>query len=82
MVKYRKEENNTKLRNAVRKCGDYTKTHTSCHRKYLSNEEYSLDIAHFCGITLGMAKKVCWIERSDDHNEDAMRIFGFDKYTA
>lgn len=83
MKAYKTEEMNLLLRENVRKCEDYLNEHLSCSRKYLSNDEFALDMCHICDCSYGMGKKITWIVRADgERDQQAMKVFGFNRHTA
>ena len=83
MKPYKTDEYNIIVRQSVRKMIDYCNSHISCTRKHLSNKEFALDVSHICNIPYSIAKKVTWIVRADgERDQNALKIWGFNKHTA
>ena len=83
MKPYKTKEMNDKVREAVRTAREYCDSHPDCSRRYLSNEEFSLDMCHICNVPLSIGKRVPWFLRSDGaRDEKAMALWGFNQYTA
>ena len=83
MRPYKTKDLNEKVKKAVRKANDYFSANPDASRKYLSNDEFTLDITRICGIPHSIAKRVTWFIRSDGaRDEKALAEWGFNKHTA
>lgn len=84
MKPYKTKEMNDKVREAVRTANEYFETHPSVWRKYLTNDEFTLDICHICNVPYSIAKRVTWFVRRSSYERDqkALKEWGFNKYTA
>ena len=83
MKPYKTEKMNNKVREAVRYAYNWLVKHPSISRKYLSKDEFVVDMANLCDVTYSMAERITWIVRSDGYrDEEALRIWGFNKHTA
>lgn len=83
MKPYKTKEMNDKVRETVRKANEYFNTHLSVGRKYLSNDEFTLDICHICNVTYSIAKRATWFIRSNyERDQKALKEWGFNRYTA
>ena len=83
MKPYKTKEMNDKVRNAVHTAKEYFRKNPSAHRKYLTNDEFTLDICHICNVSYSIAKRVTWFIRSDGYRDQiALNLWGFNKHTA
>jgi len=83
MKPYKTKEMNDKVRETVRRVNEYFDAHPSVGRKYLTNDEFTLDICHICDVSYSVAKRVTWFIRSDgERDQKALKEWGFNKHTA
>ena len=83
MKPYKTEKMNNKVREAVHYAHNWLVKHPSISRKYLSKDEFIMDIANLCNVTYNMAERITWIVRADAYcDEQAIKIWGFNKHTA
>ena len=83
MKPYKTKKANTKVRTAVNYANAWLIKHPSVGRKYLSNEEFTFDMAKICNVSYNMAKRVTWFVRADGARDAiATKIWGFNQHTA
>ncbi len=74
---------NHEVRRVVREYREYREEHLSCSAKYLTNDEFAIDVMSICRTSKPFAVKATWIIRADgDRDKKAMEIFGFNYHTA
>lgn len=83
MKPYKKEKTNNKVREAVRYANNWLIRHPDIRRKYLTEDEFTIDMMNLCDITYNMARRVAWIIRADAYRDaEALRTWGFNQHTA
>lgn len=85
MKPYKTKELNDKVRETVKNFQKYWDAHSyyACQARYLSNDEFTLDICHICDVPYSIAKRATWFIRSNyDRDQKALEEWGFNRYTA
>ena len=81
MKPYKTIDKNVEVMEAVKTAKEYFAMHPSVSRKYLSNDEFMLDMAHICNASYGVAKRVAWFVRADGARDaEALKEWGFNQY--
>ena len=74
-------DKNIEVMEAVKTAKEYFAIYPSVSRKYLSNDEFMLDVAHICNTSYGIAKRVTWFVRADGARDaEALKEWGFNQH--
>ena len=83
MKPFKKLNKNNRVREAVRTMHTWYLQHPDISRKYWSNADFEHDIVTHCKVPYYIAAKVVWFIRADGaRDEEAIKLWGFNKHTA
>ena len=83
MKPFKEPDKNNRVRETVKTIYMWYLQHPDISRKYWSNAEFEHDVAIRCKVPYYIAAKVVWFIRADGaRDEEALRLWGFNKHTA
>ena len=83
MKPFKEPDKNNRVRETVRTMNEWYLQHPDISRKYWSNAEFEYDVVTRCKVPYYIAAKVVWFIRADgSRDEEALRLWGFNKHTA
>ena len=83
MKPFLRQDMNNRVREAVRAVNTWCIQHPDISRRYWSNTEFEHEIVKLCRVPYYIAKRVVWFIRADGaRDEEALKLWGFNKHTA